>query len=78
MISRVRATWRLIAYLIVTPLCMLVQAIALGLNLPFHRSFPMWYHRQICRIMGLKVETRGEQSTAVQGGVGGDWRDSAK
>lgn len=52
------------AYCIVTPLCMLVQALALTLHLPFQRSFPMWYHRQICRIMGLKVEARGQQSTA--------------
>ncbi|HKY93766.1 MAG TPA: lysophospholipid acyltransferase family protein [Kiloniellales bacterium] len=51
------------AYCIVTPLCMLVQALALALNLPFQRSFPMWYHRRICRIMGLRVEARGEQST---------------
>jgi len=65
MISRVRAAWRLAAYCIVTPLCMLVQALALALNLPFQRSFPLWYHRRICRIMGLRVETRGELSAAT-------------
>lgn len=64
MISRLRAFWRLIAYCLVTPLCMLVQAVGLGLRLPFQRAFPMWYHRQICRIMGLRLEVRGEQSTA--------------
>ena len=64
MISRVRATWRLITYMIFTPVCMLVQALALGLNLPFQRSFPLWYHRQICRCMGLRVEVRGQQSSA--------------
>jgi 1-acyl-sn-glycerol-3-phosphate acyltransferase len=64
MISRLRATWRLIAYCLVTPLCMLVQAIALGLRLPFQRAFPLWYHRQICRILGLKPEVLGEISTA--------------
>jgi 1-acyl-sn-glycerol-3-phosphate acyltransferase len=64
MISLVRASWRIAAYCVVTPLCMLVQAMALTLHLPFQRSFPMWYHRQTCRIMGLRVEQRGEQSAA--------------
>jgi 1-acyl-sn-glycerol-3-phosphate acyltransferase len=64
MISFFRAFWRLIAYCVLTPLCMLVQALALVLHLPFQRGFPMWYHRQTCRIMGLKPEVRGEISAA--------------
>jgi 1-acyl-sn-glycerol-3-phosphate acyltransferase len=52
------------AYCVVTPLCMAVQAMALALHLPFQRTFPMWYHRQICRIMGLRAQPRGKLSTA--------------
>jgi 1-acyl-sn-glycerol-3-phosphate acyltransferase len=64
MISRLRALWRLLAYCVVTPLCMAVQAVGIGLRLPYQRVFPMWYHRRICRIMGLKPEVRGRISTA--------------
>lgn len=63
MVSRLRALWRLFVYLgIMTPLCMVFQGTALRLNLAVSRTFPLWFHRQVCRVVGIQVERRGRQS----------------
>lgn len=63
MVSRLRALWRLFVYLgIMTPLCMVFQGTALRLNLPVSRTFPLWFHRQVCRVVGVQIERRGRQS----------------
>ncbi len=63
MVSRLRALWRLSVYLLVmTPLCMIFQGTALRLNLKVSRTFPLWFHRQVCRVVGIQIERRGRQS----------------
>ena len=59
MVSRLRALWRLFVYLgVMTPLCMVFQGTALRLNLPVSRTFPLWFHRQVCRVVGVQIERR--------------------
>lgn len=60
--SPLRAAIRLLLYLGFTLLIMPVQAVALMLGLPLAKRLPLWYHRQCCPILGLKVERRGQQS----------------
>jgi len=63
MVSRFRAVWRIGVYLLLmTPFCMVIQGTALKLKLPLARSFPLWFHRQVCRVLGIRVERRGRQS----------------
>lgn len=37
-----------------------VQAALLRLNVNGARRFPNWYHRQVCRILGIRIEIDGE------------------
>lgn len=37
-----------------------VQAVLLRLSRPHARRFPNWYHRQVCRILGIRIEIDGE------------------
>jgi 1-acyl-sn-glycerol-3-phosphate acyltransferase len=62
LVSWFRSSWRLLLYLLLTGSTILIQGAALILKLPWRQTFPMWYHRQVCRIAGLKVERRGRQS----------------
>lgn len=59
MVSRFRSTVRLIAYLTLTPPVMVIQALLLYVKSPLGKQLPYWYHRQVCRIMGLKVARKG-------------------
>jgi lyso-ornithine lipid O-acyltransferase len=38
-----------------------VQWLALRLNLPLQRSLPVFYHRAVCRIVGINVRVVGER-----------------
>ena len=62
MTGAARAAPRLVAYLIWTLLLIPVQAVMLGLGLA--ARLPVVYHRGVCRIVGLRVERRGEMSRA--------------
>lgn len=62
--SPLRAFARLLLYLGFTLLLMPVQVFALIFKLPLSKRLPLWYHRQCCPILGLKVERRGQQSEA--------------
>ena len=62
--SPLRAFIRLVAYGGLTVLLMPAQAFAVLLDLNFKRRLPIWYHQKCCKIMGFRVETRGEQSSA--------------
>ncbi len=62
--SALRAGARIFAYLCLTLPLMPVQAAALGLALPLRETLPQWYHRRCCRILGFRVERRGQQSRA--------------
>ena len=51
--------WRLAIYLAFTLLLMPVQAVGLMLRQPWVVSFPRFYHRWCCRILGLRVRRIG-------------------
>jgi lyso-ornithine lipid O-acyltransferase len=51
--------WRLALYLAWTATLMPVQALGLVCRRPWVRTLPRFYHRQCCRILGLRVRTIG-------------------
>jgi 1-acyl-sn-glycerol-3-phosphate acyltransferase len=55
---------RLAIYLGFTLLLMPVQAVGLALRRPWTASFPRFYHRWCCRILGLRVRRIGRPTTA--------------
>jgi lyso-ornithine lipid O-acyltransferase len=55
---------RLALYLLWTVPLMPVQALGLLLRRPWTASFPRFYHRQCCRILGLRVRQIGRPSRA--------------
>lgn len=57
--------WRLALYLAWTLPLMPVQALGLVLRQPWVATFPRFYHRWCCRILGLRVRRIG-QPTAVR------------
>ena len=56
--------WRLAAYLAFTIVLMPVQAVGLMLRRPWVATFPCFYHRCCCRILGLRVRRIGRPSKA--------------
>jgi lyso-ornithine lipid O-acyltransferase len=56
--------WRLAVYLAWTLLLMPVQAVGLLLRRPWVATLPRFYHRQCCRILGLRVRRVGRPTTA--------------
>ena len=57
--SQALRVWRLGIYLAFTLLLMPVQAFGLALGRPWTASFPRFYHRRCCRILGLRVRRIG-------------------
>ncbi len=55
---------RLLLYGSFTAALLPVQAVAVLLRLPLQKRLPLWYHRHCCWILGLRVECRGQRSTA--------------
>jgi 1-acyl-sn-glycerol-3-phosphate acyltransferase len=62
--SPVLRVWRLTIYLGWTVLLMPVQAVGLILRAPWVATFPRWYHRRCCRILGLRVRAIGRPVAA--------------
>ena len=60
--SRVRAFGRIAVYVAFTLTMIPVQVVALLVDKRFATSFPRWYHRRCCRVLGFRVERRGRQS----------------
>jgi lyso-ornithine lipid O-acyltransferase len=56
--------WRLALYLAWTVPLMPVQAVGLLLRRPWASTFPRFYHRWCCRILGLRVRRIGQPSAA--------------
>ena len=56
--------WRLALYLGWTVPLMPVQAVGLLLRRPWVSTFPCFYHRWCCRILGLRVRRIGQPSAA--------------
>ncbi len=66
--SRLRATIVLTGFLLMTLPLMPVQWALLRIgSKPAQRRFPHWYHRQVCRLIGVRVHQHG----SVAGGAGG-------
>ena len=59
-----RAFARLCGYLLVTLPLMPVQAVLLAVGSSWARRLPMFYHRSICRVLGIEVEVHGTMSAA--------------
>ncbi len=62
MVSRFRALWRVVVFFALLPPCMLIQLFALKFRPSFAKSFPLWFHRRVTRLFGLRVQRRGRQS----------------
>jgi 1-acyl-sn-glycerol-3-phosphate acyltransferase len=52
--------WRLLAYLAWTVPLMPVQAVGLLLRRPWAITFPRFYHRICCRLLGIRIRRIGE------------------
>ena len=62
--STARRLWRLALYLAWTVPLMPVQAMGLLLRRPWVATFPRFYHRWCCRILGLRVRRIGQPAVA--------------
>ncbi len=56
--------WRLSAYLLLTLVLAPFQAILATTGMRLGEWLPVFYHRQCCRIMGIRLVVRGTPSTA--------------
>ncbi len=60
--SHLRAAVRLSLYSVWTALMLPVQMVLVGFRLRAASSFPRFYHRGVCRIIGIELKVRGEQA----------------
>lgn len=60
--SQLRAIVRLSLYAVWTLTMLPVQMVLVGLHLRAASSFPRFYHRVVCRIIGIELKVRGEQA----------------
>jgi 1-acyl-sn-glycerol-3-phosphate acyltransferase len=54
-----RSTFVLSAFALVTAVLMPVQWLAVALGRPLRRRIPVFYHRFVCRLLGVRVLARG-------------------
>ncbi len=59
MLANLRASVLLAVFLAVTLPLMLVQYVLVGLGLPQAKTLPGFYHRLVCRILGVRVHVTG-------------------
>jgi len=60
--GRFRAVRRLVSVLLLTLVCMPIQALLLVLPGDAKRAFPRWYYTALCWLIGLKLRVVGEPS----------------
>jgi 1-acyl-sn-glycerol-3-phosphate acyltransferase len=61
--SPLRGAFRLLVYFLLTVLLLPVHLFALAFNIvPVYRWLPVYYHRAVCFIMGIRVRVHGRQS----------------
>lgn len=60
--SPLTALGRGVVYFVFTAAMMPLQALAVTFRLPLRKSLPHWYHRRTCRILGIRIESRGSRS----------------
>ena len=63
--SRVRIATKLVGFLALTLPLMPVQAILVRTWPHGARRLPHWYHRQVCRILGVRVKVEGELARGI-------------
>ncbi len=54
--------FRLLVFAGLTLPLMAVQLIAVTFNLPLQRNLPFWYHKRVCRLIGIRIQRRGRIS----------------
>jgi len=57
--SKLRASCKLLCFVGLTLPLMPLQALFLRLSPSLGRRFPQWYHRQLCRFLGIRVHIEG-------------------
>ena len=62
--SPTTALCRLLAYAGLTLALMPVQLLAVACRWPLRRRLPRWYHRRVCRLLGMRIERLGQPSAA--------------
>lgn len=60
MIRKLRAVYVLVAFMLFTLPLMPVQWVLNQFGAKYARTFPHWYHRQVCKIMGIRLQIEGE------------------
>ena len=64
--SPLRGVFRLVSYLLLTIVALPFHLIALALRIrPVVRWLPVFYHRMVCVILGIKVKVNGQRSTVM-------------
>lgn len=61
--GQTRAVLILLGFLSLTLPLMPVQALLLRWRPDLARTFPHWYHRQVCRLLGIRLHVQGAVST---------------
>jgi 1-acyl-sn-glycerol-3-phosphate acyltransferase len=59
-VDALRAPAIFLGFLLLTLLCALPQWISRKLNLPLGKRIPHFYHRTLCKIIGVRVQLLGE------------------
>jgi len=64
--SPLRGAFRLVSYLLLTIIALPFHLLALALRVrPVVRWLPVFYHRMVCVILGIKVKVNGQRSTVM-------------
>lgn len=66
LMGRLRAGFLLAGFILSAMVLMPAQALALKMNWPLAKRLPNFYHRFLCKLVGIRVVTRGE---AYKGGA---------
>lgn len=64
--STLRAFLVMTAFIALTLVCIPVQMVAVRLRLSMRKTFPQFYHRMVCQLIGIRIIRLGEPAT---GGV---------
>jgi 1-acyl-sn-glycerol-3-phosphate acyltransferase len=54
--------WRILLFAGLTLPLMLVQLAAIKLGLELRKTLPLWYHKRVCRLIGIRIRRRGRIS----------------
>ncbi len=60
--SPMTAFGRVLGYFIFTLAAMPLQWLSVRAGWSLRKSLPLWYHQRVCRLLGIRIETRGEPS----------------